>query len=138
MGTGIMGLHLFKQVVKATVPERFLPIRIRLRPAMSKAELACYERMLSQSNIVIEYGAGGSTAIALKSNIKQLVSVETDPRWINKLREFGPIRRAEASGRLMLLHADVGPVGSFGVPVDNSGAARYEVYSALPWRYCTA
>jgi hypothetical protein len=42
------------------------------------------------------------------------------------------IRRAEKSGRLLILHADIGPVGDFGTPLDATGSNRYADHASVP------
>ena len=64
------------------------------------------------------------------------MSVETDPQWISHLREHRSIAKAERSGRLCLLHADVGPVGNWGIPTGEHGTERYANYAPLPWAIC--
>ncbi|MEX1180236.1 MAG: hypothetical protein WEB63_05415 [Cucumibacter sp.] len=85
-------------------------------PRMSGAEAAAYSALLGNSDVVLEYGSGGSTLLAVASPAKKIFSVESDSNWIDKLRRDGAIGAAERSGRLRLFHADIGPVGEWGMP----------------------
>jgi hypothetical protein len=76
-------LSALRQAAKAVVPKRFHP----LKPIMSPPEIACYKGLLDGAHAVIEYGIGGSTALALRSDVRRLISVETDPLWIEAMRE---------------------------------------------------
>lgn len=106
------------------------------RPMMQSDEAATYTRWLRKAGSVIEYGAGGSTLLALDLGIKKLVSVETSPQWVEKLRAHPVVANAEESGRLKLIYVDIGPVGRGGRPIDLSRAESFRTYAPAPWEYC--
>ena len=82
-------------------------------PRMSSAEIGVFVDLMRETNCYLEYGAGGSTILAVKSPARQIVSVETDTNWIDRLKKNELI--APALGNTFR-HIDVGPVGEWGVP----------------------
>ncbi|MFM6401398.1 hypothetical protein, partial [Planktothrix sp.] len=60
------------QIVQASVKEAQLPT-----PRMSEAEVTLFTKYLQEQKVVIEFGAGGSTGLAIKTGVKQLYSVES-------------------------------------------------------------
>jgi hypothetical protein len=103
-------------------------------PEMHPEEVAEYIGQLKGVRQLIEFGTGGSTLLALRRGVGNIVAVETDPAWIASLRENSRIQRAEQSRRLKLLHADVGPVGAWGTPIAPTHGGDYV---SAPWSYCS-
>ena len=100
---------------------------------MSQNEVACYSRLLASARSVVEYGSGGSTLLALRLSTGPVYSVESDGEWLAKLRELPAIGEAEASGRLTLRHAFIGPTKKWGRPIDQSGRGGWPGYVTAPW-----
>ncbi|MFT4074466.1 MAG: hypothetical protein QM647_02970 [Asticcacaulis sp.] len=107
-----------------------------MRPHMERENLAAFERFVARSRVYLEYGSGGSTVhVASHTKADVLISVESDPAWVEKVRDA--LKDFGASGmdtRLHLEFCDVGPVGAWGNPIDISGHARYHDYISRPWR----
>ncbi|NIZ11650.1 hypothetical protein [Pseudooceanicola sp. HF7] len=84
----------------------------------------------AQARAVLEYGAGGSTVLAAELGTP-VVSVESDGAWAERVRgwiaEVGPSTPAE------VIHADVGPTGNWGFPVDDSAWRGYPAYPLAIW-----
>ena len=51
----------------------------------------------------LEYGSGGSTLLAVMSNVPHVISVESDERWIRKVKR--KVRSLESTSRIDLYHA---------------------------------
>lgn len=81
----------------------------------------------------LEFGLGGSTLLALRHGAKQVVAVDSDPRWVTAAREHPEIRPAIASGAASLLHADIGPTGDWGHPRSMEDKHRWTAYIRLAW-----
>ena len=103
------------------------------KPAMRPRELALLTSLLRQSDRVLEFGAGGSTALAIKMGVGRVTSVESDADWIDRLNRDDALGRAVEQGRLELLHADVGPVGALGRP--SMKQASWPNYARRPWSH---
>jgi hypothetical protein len=81
----------------------------------------------------LEFGAGGSTLLALKRGVERCDSVETDRLWVRKLREDATIEFAERCGQLVFHQVDVGPTRAWGMPADESGLRRWPNYFLKAW-----
>ena len=100
---------------------------------MSQAEAALFAGLLSTGKCYLEWGSGGSTLAAVRSKIRQIVSVETDCAWIERLKENEEISRAITSNRLSLRHVDVGPVGQWGIPIGTEKIGNWPLYALDPF-----
>lgn len=109
---GRRGLHLTREP-NATI-------------GMSRAEGALFLGALLQPTVrtYLEWGTGGSTEIvaqliltgAVPSTFRA-VAIESSPRWIDHLYARTPlVRAAERTGRLQLVHGDIGETGLLGHP----------------------
>lgn len=110
-------------------PAAPLPVR------MTDPEREMFQGALQGVENFLEFGAGGSTALAAKSGVKCIVSVESDAGWLDLLATRGEIAAVDFTG----LHIDIGPVGPWGMPSDLSTAPKWpryhqEVWSKLPWQ----
>jgi hypothetical protein len=86
-----------------------------LQVMMNAEEVAALEKYLRQASHYMEFGAGGSTVLASRmSNLQQIVAVESDPAWVEKVRAA----TTGAAATTTVLHADIGPVKGFGQPVN--------------------
>ena len=103
------------------------------KPAMRPREIAVLTSLLRQSGRVLEFGAGGSTALAVKMGVGTVTSVESDADWIGRLKLDDALGRAVEDGRLELLHADVGPVGALGRPSVKQDS--WPNYARRPWSH---
>jgi hypothetical protein len=103
---------------------------------MSEAETSCYGNLLDRARSVVEFGAGGSTLYAVSRGVPRIVSVESHPGWIKRLRSNAEIVAAEMEERLTLIHADVGPVTRYGAPADASKIHKWSGYPLAPWESC--
>jgi hypothetical protein len=59
------------------------PIPIR----MTDRERTVFEALLRNAKSYLEFGCGGSTEIAVQSDVRQIVSVDSDVNWIRALQE---------------------------------------------------
>lgn len=103
---------------------------ISLVPELPPAALATLESRLSQASVFLEYGAGGSTALAARLGVATIVSVESSPEWVEKVRAAVLAPGAQ----LHLLHADIGRTGDWGRPVDRKAIERWHLYPEAGWR----
>lgn len=108
------------------------------RLAMSAAEAEAFRAAIAAPlGCYLEWGLGGSTREALRSPVRRIVSVESDADWVTVARGDAEISAAEASGRLSMLHADVGPTGPWGVPTLRDDA-KWATYAEAPWALLAA
>lgn len=98
-------------------------------PLMTQAETELLRRHLRKRRLVVEYGAGASTLFALANGVRRIISVESDPLWLARLRDDPELVRARAT----LVHADIGPVKEWGFPKDDAARPRWPGYARAPW-----
>jgi predicted O-methyltransferase YrrM len=80
-----------------------------------------------------EFGIGGSTLMAVRSEFESIVSVDSDPNWIAAARENQEISEAIRAGRADIRHADIGPVAMWGHPSDLRHMRIWPAYVATAW-----
>lgn len=98
-----------------------------LEPHMDVETLGVFRELVSKSRVYVEYGCGGSTAMAFRESAAKIISVDTDPWWVQFVFNFIP---GDAS-RLDACHVDVGEVDDWGFP--RSQDADGQVYCSWPW-----
>jgi len=104
-----------------------LPLR------MSQAEARLFADLLEAGTFYLEWGSGGSTLAAVRSKVRQIVSVETDHAWIDRLKQHEEIADAISAKRLVFRHVDVGAVGQWGVPIREEKVRNWPRYAVDPF-----
>jgi hypothetical protein len=105
-----------------------------LVPRMSPAELALLLATSRSRRRIIEFGCGGSTLALARSGAERIDSVESDRGWIDRLAAVPEMRNLVQAGRVGLHHVDIGPVGAWGTPTDQSGIRRWPSYALDIWQ----
>jgi hypothetical protein len=101
---------------------------------MSAAELALFRRVLGAGRRrYAEFGTGGSSLLAVREPFDIIVGVESDQEWARKVREEEEVAAAITAGRASILHADIGPTGAWGGPVDRDKPQKWPNYIATMW-----
>jgi hypothetical protein len=103
-------------------------------PRMSAEERQLFERILASGRRrYAEFGTGGSTLLAARQGFEMMVGVESDPAWAAMVREDEEVAAVIAAGRASILHADIGPVGAWGSPVNRDAVRPWPGYIARMW-----
>lgn len=100
-----------------------------LVPAMTAAETALFSTHLARARAVLEFGAGGSTALAGRLGVPHIVSVESDNAWLEVLSRQPEL----ADTTFVPVHVDIGTTGNWGFPTDPSSAPRWPSYYSAIW-----
>lgn len=79
---------------------------------------------------ILEFGSGGSTVLAGDLG-KTITSVECDPAWAAKMRAW--FAANPPKGAVTLHEVDIGPVGEWAHPVDETGKDRWADYPSSVW-----
>ena len=104
---------------------------LSLNPHFDDETKLMFSELISKSKCYLEYGSGGSTLYSLKkSNVSHVYSVESDAVFTNILLS---VLTEEERSRLSLVATDIGETGSWGFPVDQSGAHSYWSYPSSVW-----
>lgn len=88
---------------------------------------AAYER----ASVILEYGSGGSTALAAEMGGKTVFSVESDANHAARLGVWLEDHCPKADVRLHW--ADIGPVGEWGKPASTSDFRKFQSYPLSVW-----
>ena len=98
-------------------------------PHMDAESIAFLTAALENCHTYLEYGSGGSTLLAVESNVPRVISVESDEKWIRKVKR--KVRSLKTSTRIDFYHASIGKVTGWGTPV--SVVDGKVSYAELPW-----
>lgn len=77
--------------------------------------------LLAGATCYLEYGTGGTTVLAARLGVPLSYCVESDPSWLSAVEH--KTSRIDSRRRLILLHADIGPVDARGYPGQLQGTA---------------
>lgn len=80
---------------------------------------------------IVEYGSGGSTLIGAQSERTTIFSVESDPNWTKKIRDW--LRFEPQKGKVVFNHVDIGPTKEGGFPQDETRRSAWINYSMSVW-----
>lgn len=85
----------------------------------------------ASAGVVLEYGSGGSTFLALRSGAGFVMSVESDKAWAKRID--AALAAEFAADRFLVHHADIGPTGPWGRPEGSRGYRRFHLYATGIW-----
>jgi hypothetical protein len=100
---------------------------------MEESESRLLGDCLAEASYYLEYGCGGSTLLACQSTARMIVSIDSDARWIAKLHENEHVSKAAEQGRLVLHHVDIGEVGEWSRPKDETKIRQWPHYYLWPY-----
>jgi hypothetical protein len=96
------------------------------------AEAAALEAAYAGAEVILEYGSGGSTALAAAMPGKHVFTVESDAAWARALdAHVQAHRRAET---VVVRHVDIGPTHKWGAPKSRRRAPSFPDYPLAIWR----
>lgn len=106
----------------------------------SPREIDTFKKYVLSSRKYLEFGCGGSTFLVLNITSAQVISIESDPAFIEQLSANKLIANAlktpdanhhtkSLSPRLRFYHIDIGKTGKWGFPLDDAKRENYPLYS---------
>lgn len=98
---------------------------------MPEEGAAAVRAMYEGAEVILEYGAGGTTAIAAALPGKTIYSVESDRDWLDGMADW--FEAHPPAARVILHHADIGETGKWGAPVGHAAWARFHHYPLSVW-----
>ena len=104
-----------------------------LEPRMTAKEVARFQTTLRTTRTYLEFGCGGSTRLAAEADVARIFSVDTDRNWIDACKRHPSIAPLVHEGRASFHWANVGPIGQWGYPADESRARHWPSYSLAIW-----
>lgn len=90
------------------------------------------QELLAGATCYLEYGTGGTTVLAAQLGVSLSYCVDSDPSWLSVVEH--KVKKIAPSGRQILLHADIGPVGEWGYPTDQPPRVAAWDYALNVWR----
>lgn len=110
-----------------------LPTQESLQPQMSEAEVALMDKY-TPDGCILEFGAGGSSAFFAKKGVRQLISVESDREWINRMLLGNSTLREWAKARRWCpFHVEIGTTGEWGFPLSHEPVVAWLNYHQAIW-----
>lgn len=79
-----------------------------------------------------EYGVGQSTLWILENTNAKIVAVDSDKRWIKKIKNL--LSKKKLS-RVKFLYCNIGPIKSWGYPENYKKYKNFKSYANLIWKY---
>lgn len=96
---------------------------------MTAPELALFQAFLGCASRYLEWGSGGSTALAARTVRERVLSVDSSAAWLARVASAC----ADAPIRPDLHQVDLGPVGHWGFPIDESRSGTWHAYHESVW-----
>jgi hypothetical protein len=96
-------------------------------PSMPEATIAYFAESLKTVKCYLEFGAGGSTLLAAKLGVPNVISVESDKAFLENL--VAKTNVINSSLNFYPVYVDIGATGSWGRPVDTSSFTTWHKYS---------
>ena len=103
---------------------------------MTVKELALLQRAMRRSDNYLEFGAGNSTCMAIKTaNIRNITVVESDSVfWNDQMLIIPSVEKAYEAKRLKLILVDIGVTTHWGYPVDTSCINQWAIYHSCAFQ----
>ncbi|MHA6261920.1 hypothetical protein ACXYMO_01860 [Arenibacterium sp. CAU 1754] len=101
---------------------------------MPEAEAAHLRAVYARADVILEYGSGGSTALAAEMPGKAITSVESDRAWKRMMDGWFAENPPAKGTSVDMIHADIGPTKDWGQPADDRGWKRYARYPLAVWQ----
>ena len=104
-------------------------------PHMEPEGLALLRACLAGADCYLEFGAGGSTVMAAAMGLETIISVESDPAYLEATRAAAEAEAGAGAAAAICAHpVDIGPTAAWGNPVDPGKAARWPAYCGSVWQ----
>lgn len=103
-------------------------------PQMGKQTLHMFERLLSDIEVYLEYGSGGSTVFAAVAGVKSIYSVESDKVFLDAVRL--KVKEVNSISSFHPIYVDIGAVGPWGKPVKTEKMHDWYRYSQSGFHAC--
>lgn len=103
------------------------------RPELTlpEAEAEAVRAAYAGASVILEYGSGGSTALAADMDGKTIYSVESDRKWATMME--GYFEQNPPKSTVHMHHVNIGPTKEWGHPVDHGGWWKYIRYPLSVW-----
>ena len=110
-----------------------LPIISRPELTLPEAEAEAVRALYAASDVILEYGSGGSTVMAAEMPGKMVFSVESDKDWAQMMRGWFKHTPPAKGTKVDVIWSDIGPTKEWGYPVNDQSWERYARYPLEVW-----
>lgn len=97
------------------------------------AEAEAVRALYQASDVILEYGSGGSTVMAAEMPGKTVFSVESDQDWAQMMRDWFKANPPAAGTQVDVIWSDIGPTRAWGHPATHKFWERYARYPLGVW-----
>ena len=109
-----------------------LAVEVIPRPELTMpAAEAALLRAASAADVILEYGVGGSTVMAVEMAGKTITSLETDQLWVDALNGWFEQNPCKSSPDIVW--ANIGPTKAWGRPANDEHWNEYAKYPLEIW-----
>ena len=105
-----------------------------LRPEMTDAEIELFGRIIQGKKNLLEFGCGGSTVFTAMNKVPNIVSVDSDHAWIDKISNVDCIKSLLETGNIKFFHVDIGETTEWGYPKNDSKIREWHKYWLEIWK----
>lgn len=109
-------------------------VSISAIPYMDIKGFNAFSNHLKRSKVYLEYGSGASTLYAAINKVDNIISIDTSSEWIRKLNEEIKNSNLNENINANLIYSDIGSVGEWGYPLDESRVVDFHKFSTMPWK----
>lgn len=106
-------------------------VKVPARPHMPKAAVEFLDEQLKASKCFLEYGAGGSTRLAMRNKVPVIYSVESDPDFAHAMRRI--IKREKGESQVKITVPPIGPTKIWGYPENKESVGKWPIYPLGIW-----
>ncbi len=92
---------------------------------------AAVRKTYAAARVILEYGSGGSTFVAATVPGRRITSVESDPRWANRMREIADAHDLPSPPDVV--YVDIGPVEAWARARDHTHLNDFIGYAQSVW-----
>ncbi len=106
-------------------------IKVPARPHMPREAVDFLDERLKTSKCYLEYGAGGSTRLAMRNKVPAIYSVESDMDFAREIRRIAKREQGDADVRVFV--PKIGPTKAWGYPTTTEFAGKWPTYPFGIW-----
>ena len=104
-------------------------LSIDSNPSMDPSGMLRFQECILNAKCFLEFGCGGSTALAIRSGIKEIISVDSSKEWLQAVRSLS---KGRTVGFYPVL-ANIGPTKSWGYPLNAKKYSEWHKYAVSTW-----
>lgn len=99
--------------------------------SLPESEAQFVKKMYEKTDVILEYGSGGSTIMAAKQNHSLVMSVESDAEWAENMKNV--LSRDYPLAPVHIHWADIGPTKKWGRPQNSRAWKKFHNYPLEIW-----